>query len=258
MEHAATKAPLSRFVEDVREIVPVVGRDLQVDWLPNGRATLVFRVTEVGRSGDVAVAGPRTRALFKRPTGVSRAMLFQLKPGWSPTLLGVSANTLTAHIIPLEDVWGPSGLRLSAALLAAATPAEALDRLADTLTARAREGSESASARLVRHAVRLLEGAEVRVESVAKRLGVTSRHLRRAFKESIGVGPKDFARSVRLQRAVRIAATSKDWGRIAADAGYYDQAHLNAEFRELIGLTPGAFLKRAASTTTSTAPPDAR
>ena len=44
---------------------------------------------------------------------------------------------------------------------------------------------------------------------------------------------------------MRSAGTSSDWVRIAADAGYYDQAHLIADFRQLVGLTPGAFLKRA-------------
>jgi len=67
----------------------------------------------------------------------------------------------------------------------------------------------------------------------------------RVFTESVGIGPKEFARTVRLQRAVRSAATSKDWARIAADADYYDQAHLIGDFREPVGLTPGAFLKRA-------------
>jgi len=69
---------------------------------------------------------------------------------------------------------------------------------------------QPASARLARRAVRLLQGDDVRVESVAERLGVTARHLRRAFTESVGIGPKDFARTVRLQRAVRMTATSKD------------------------------------------------
>jgi AraC-like DNA-binding protein len=120
-----------------------------------------------------------------------------------------------------------------------------LDRLAHAFAVRTRQTLEPASARLARRAVRLLEGGEVRVESVAERLGVTSRHLRRAFTESVGIGPKEFARTVRLQRAVRTAtSTSNDWGRIAADAGYYDQAHLIADFRELVGLTPGAFVKR--------------
>jgi AraC-like DNA-binding protein len=122
---------------------------------------------------------------------------------------------------------------------------DVLQRLARAFAVRAHATFEPSSARLARGAVRLLEGDEVRVESVAARLGVTARHLRRAFTESIGIGPKEFARTVRLQRAVRTAATSNDWARIAADAGYYDQAHLIAEFRELVGLTPVAFQRRA-------------
>ncbi|XYH93182.1 helix-turn-helix domain-containing protein [Sorangium sp. So ce1128] len=236
---------LSRFVEDVRAVVPVAGRALHVEWLPDGRTTLVFRVIEEGRKGDVCVAGPRTRALFKNATGVARAVMLQFKPGWSAPLLGVAANALTDRIVPLEDIWGRSGGDLCLELLAAPGLPEVLYRLSHAIALRTHQTFEPASARLVRRAVRLLEGGEVRVESVAERLGVTARHLRRAFTESVGIGPKDFARSVRLQRAVRMAATSKNWVRIAADAGYYDQAHLIADFRELVGLTPGAFLKRA-------------
>ncbi len=211
--------------------------------LPDGRTTLVVRVIEAGK-GDLTVAGPRTRALFKNATGVARAVILQFKPGWSAPLLGVAANALTDRIVPLEDIWGRAGSELCLELLAAQDLPEMLDRLSRAIELRTHQISEPASARFARRAVRLLEGDEVRVESVAKRLGVTARHLRRAFMESVGIGPKDFARTVRLQRAVRRAATSQDWGRIAADAGYYDQAHLIADFRDLVGLTPGAFLKR--------------
>jgi AraC-like DNA-binding protein len=132
----------------------------------------------------------------------------------------------------------------SVELLAAPGVPDMLDRLARALAARAHDTFESSSARLARAAVRLLEREAVRVDDVAKRLGVTTRHLRRVFGESVGVGPKEFMRTVRLQRAVRQAATSTDWGRIAADTGYYDQAHLIAEFRHFIGLTPRAFVQQ--------------
>ncbi|WP_394840784.1 AraC family transcriptional regulator [Pendulispora brunnea] len=245
MDSGAATFSLSRFVEDVRALVPAAGSARPVDRLPDGRTTLVFRALGDGRNGDVSVAGPRTRALFKNATGLVRALVIQFKPGWSAPLLGVPANELTDRIVPLEDVWGRSGEDLCLELLEARSLPDVFARVSRAIALRTRDGFEPASARLARRAVRLLEGDEVRVEAVAERLGVTSRHLRRAFVESVGIGPKDFARTVRLQRAVRMAATSKDWARIAADAGYYDQAHLIADFRDLVGLTPGAFLKRA-------------
>jgi AraC-like DNA-binding protein len=234
---------LSRFVEDVQVVVPVAAESLPLERLPDGRTTLVIRAIMEGRQGDVTVAGPRTRALFKNATGVARAVIVQFKPGWSTPLLGVAANALTDRIVPLEDLWGRAGGDLCEELLSARSVPEAFDRLSHAIALRTQQTHEPGSARLARRAVRLLETDEVRVDDAAKRLGVTTRHLRRAFVENIGIGPKDFARTVRLQRAVLGAATSKDWGRIAGEAGYYDQAHLIADFRDLIGLTPGAFVK---------------
>jgi AraC-like DNA-binding protein len=238
---------LSRFVEDVRLIEPVAGRSSNVDRLPDGRTTLVLRAAVNGQGGDLTVAGPRTRALFKDASGIARAVILQFKPGWSAPLLGVAANELTDRFIKLESIWGRAGGELCLELLAARNLPEVLERLSRAIAVRAEHAFESTSARLARRAVRLLEGDEVRVESVANRLGVTARHLRRVFTESVGIGPKDFARAVRLQRAVRRLATSTNWVGIAADAGYYDQAHLIADFRDLVGLTPGAFLKRASN-----------
>lgn len=239
----ASTFSLAPFIEDVRAVEPVAGRPFDVDQLPDGRTTLVFRVLE-GRSADVCVAGPRTRASFKHSTGVTRALILRFKPGWSSPLLGVAANVLTDRIILLEDIWGPSGRDLCDELVEAPSLPDAIERLTRAL--HRRKTFESASGRLARHALRLLEGGEVRVERVAERLGVTPRHLRRVFKENVGVGPKEFARTLRLQRALQSAATSKDWARIASHAGYYDQAHLIADFKHLIGLTPGAYSKRAA------------
>lgn len=51
---------------------------------------------------------------------------------------------------------------------------------------------------------------------------------------------KVYARLVRFDRVLRVpGARLTD---VALDAGYYDQAHVDAEFRDLAGLTPTAFL----------------
>lgn len=214
---------------------------LAVDWLPNGRTRLVVRVSE-GERGDAYVIGPRTRAKLKRATDFVRATVIEFKPGWSPSLFGVAANALTDQLVALEDLWGASSGDITAGLVAARSVPEILSRL--SLAVAARASFEPASARLARRAARRFELAETRVQVVAQELGVTARHLRRAFVESVGVGPKEFARGVRLQRAISESARSTDWGRIARNAGYYDQAHLIGDFRDLVGLTPNAYLAR--------------
>ena len=97
-------------------------------------------------------------------------------------------------------------------------------------------------AQLAVNAARRLSGANV--SAVAAGLKVSERRLRRVFQEVVGVRPKAFARLTRFHHALR--AARKDghhgWAGIAAAAGYYDQAHLIAEFRAIAGAPPRAFL----------------
>jgi AraC-like DNA-binding protein len=64
------------------------------------------------------------------------------------------------------------------------------------------------------------------------------------FRDTVGVSPKAFARLARFRRALRAARDNApaSWASIAASAGYYDQAHLIAEFRAIAGVTPRALL----------------
>lgn len=231
---------IARFVEDARMVSALGPEPFAIDWLPNGRTSLVVRVAEDGR-GDAYVVGPRTRAKLKRATGFARAATIQFKPGWSPSLFGVPANDLTDQLITLDDLWGSASGDVTEDLVAARSIPVMLERLSRAIAQQT--PFESASARLARRAVRMFEATETRVESVARQLGVTARHLRRAFVETVGIGPKEFARGVRLQRAIRESTRSGDWAAIARDAGYYDQAHLIRDFHDLIGLTPTEYLQ---------------
>lgn len=82
------------------------------------------------------------------------------------------------------------------------------------------------------------------VNAVAVDLGVSERRLRRVFRETVGVSTKAFARLTRFHRALHAAHEDghASWGSIAATAGYYDEAHLIAEFRAIAGVTPRALL----------------
>jgi AraC-like DNA-binding protein len=96
-------------------------------------------------------------------------------------------------------------------------------------------------------AARLEEGGSG-VGRIAAATGWSHKHFVHEFARWVGVAPKQYGRVQRLQRALRHvglkAAGSVDWADTAATGGFYDQAHLVNEFRDLTGLTPGALLAR--------------
>jgi AraC-like DNA-binding protein len=91
-------------------------------------------------------------------------------------------------------------------------------------------------------------GGQVPVAELAGQTGWSDRHLRARFSAEIGLTPKTAARMVRFHRARMtlqrryLARRRLDLAGLAASFGYYDQAHLDQEFRSLAGRSPTAWL----------------
>ncbi len=226
---------------------------------PTAETHLVVRVGTTARGPDAHVLGPQQRARRKVIAAGQRAVIARLRLGAQQTVLGVSASSLAGRTVPLEVLWGPDDTaRLLDAVASARTGAEAVAALEGTLDARRGvfEARDDHAA-LVRAAAQRLDGA--RVGDVAEALGVSERTLRRAFHEAAGMGPRSYARLLRFHRALGAArhAPRSDWARVAVACGYYDQAHLIAEFRAIAGVTPGVLLRELegpARATLSTCP----
>ena len=105
--------------------------------------------------------------------------------------------------------------------------------------------------REVREAVRAIDAApeRARIDEVAAAVGLSPRQMLRRFKAAVGLTPKQYLRVRRLRFAVgNVLSTTPDaWTRVAADAGYADQAHMTREFAALLGMTPTRFQERAAT-----------
>lgn len=229
----------SRFFEQTCVLKADENGELRIDTLPDGRTRVVLQPVS-SACGGLWVAGPRTQAYFKVARASGCVIVGTIKPGWATTLLDLPVSELTDRMIPLRELWGDDANELSRGLFA--TPGEMLERFAHIALTRTRARAESSSARLARNAVRLLEADSIQVNDVAAQLGVTSRHLRRAFVENVGVGPKDYARASRMQRALKLAKHNDDWGEVANDAGYFDQSHLSSDFKALLGYSPSQYM----------------
>jgi AraC-like DNA-binding protein len=87
-------------------------------------------------------------------------------------------------------------------------------------------------------------GGATSIAELRERTGLSKARLVEAFRDQVGLAPKLYGRIVRFHRALgRLQnAESARLTDVALDAQYYDQPHMNAEFRALGGVTPRAFL----------------
>jgi AraC-like DNA-binding protein len=119
------------------------------------------------------------------------------------------------------------------------------------LRANIADGRLAVSAEIVFAWRLLLDSAgTIRMPALASETGWSDRHLRSRFSAEIGLTPKAAARVVRFDRARRLLERRAVSGRplalaaLAAHCGYFDQAHLDAEFRALAGAPPTTWLAR--------------
>jgi methylphosphotriester-DNA--protein-cysteine methyltransferase len=83
-----------------------------------------------------------------------------------------------------------------------------------------------------------------RLGDACKQLGfpISDRQARRLFRNSVGVGIKEYSRSRRLARAAeQLRATSVPVKVIAADAGYQNTRNFARRFKQLFHLRPMEF-----------------
>jgi len=62
----------------------------------------------------------------------------------------------------------------------------------------------------------------------------------------VGLPPKTVGRILRFDRVAQqlLEVDAPRLAEVAYDCGYYDQAHLNRDFRDFAGTTPGDYLTR--------------
>jgi AraC-like DNA-binding protein len=201
--------------------------------LPDGRVDVIW--TSHGRT---LVAGPQEREVARPLATPFLAVGARFHPGVGPPLLGLSAPQLVDAHVPLEAIDTRAAAALRAALEPLEDPGDAVEGLTRALVRLAEQAA--AVDPLMRGAVRLLHDADATVGHVAAQLALSERQLQRRFRHSVGYGPKTLQRILRFQRLLGELERDEPHGlaRIAASAGYADQAHMTRESRALSGLSP--------------------
>jgi len=224
-------------------------RDYRV--LPDGCSDIIFE--QPARDyGGLAIVGTMTRAhAFDIPARQSTFGV-RFRPGMAPRLLRVPGSLAVDRSIPLADAWKSAAVR------------QLLDQLAETnSTPNSTRNSPRDSIALIEAALAapapldpfekalacLVEASgQISIDALAGAASLSPRQFRRICIHRTGLTPKRLARILRFRHAATHAKKGRrDWADVALACGYYDQAHLINEFRELSGVSPTQFSVLAAS-----------
>jgi AraC-like DNA-binding protein len=212
--------------------------------LPDGCVDVTLRLD--GEPGAF-LAAPHPRAQEWAFEGRRQLVGARMLPG-AAALLGVDVEALGEGWTPL-DAYMPKP-KVARLVRAASTAAHIEGRIA-ALDAFFTEHllNRELDVRLAK-ALRLVFAAsgDVTIADLARAAGAHARTLTRLFERFIGLGPKRFARIVRVQAALRALPEGEGAAHVALALGYCDQAHFVREVRELFGVTPSEALNLAGRT----------
>lgn len=220
--------------------------------LPNGMVEMLVNFGEPYRT--IAGAGPellKTSWLAGLQTGPmvceqppnQDVMGVRMRPAGAYALLDAPMREISELVVDLEDLVGRAADELAERCYDAASVEERLRRAAHWVAERVTRAREVDPA-IARAAGQIEQsGGAVSIAELRQQTGLSKTRLAEAFRDQIGLAPKLYARVVRFRRAAAMLQKgAAPLIEIALAAGYYDQPHMNVEFRELSGLSPREFL----------------
>jgi AraC-like DNA-binding protein len=160
----------------------------------------------------------------------------KFEPWGAASFVPIPLDESGGRIRSLDEAWSHDAHFLRERLGNAVSDTQRITILEDMLERRRRAFARAPDSRLA-DAVQLLVNGNARVETVAQHAGMSTRQFERRVRAIAGASPKLLARVFRFQRALARAGRA-DWAAIAADCGYFDQAHLIRDFRQFTGAPP--------------------
>jgi AraC-like DNA-binding protein len=234
--------------------------------LPRGAVTAIIDIgggsgSDVGLSGGfytsdgcsrlavppAFVVGPGVASHVIRIDPTHSAMTIHFRPAGALAFFGCPLGELESAFVGLSDLWGRGAELLC-------------EQLARTGSAPRRVALVEAFllSRLRRRGVRpqpwlasVLRSAELdpsmRVSKAHDLAGLSPKRFTALFRSDVGLAPKPYFRVRRLQAAMRALNAPAQIASVAADLGYFDQAHFVREFRSFTDMTPTQYAQRRSS-----------
>jgi AraC-like DNA-binding protein len=196
--------------------------------------------------------GPDDRCAVVEHDGEMRGVEVDLTPLAARMVFREPMHALARQIVALEDLLGMQARWLEERLSEADTWGERFSLVQAALAERL-SAAEPPPADVDWAWRRLTSsGGQVRITELADELGCSRKHLAARFREHVGLPPSVVARLLRFRRAVdMLSSPHTAIADVAYACGYYDQAHLDRDFRDFAATTPTAYVAELRTAVTS-------
>jgi AraC-like DNA-binding protein len=196
-----------------------------------------------GGEGPAVLFGANTKPFRVRVGGPFSLCGFAIRPSGWKALMDCPHSALVDQVVQLETLWGSIVDTMMNAILLAHTDEAYLDAMHDAVTARLNQiGRYKADPEMALFEQIARTDSTCRIDEAAAQIGLSVRQMERRCAESFGASPKVILRRSRfLDMAAAMRGFSSASGAELAALRYFDQSHLNREFRRFANMTPGAF-----------------
>jgi AraC-like DNA-binding protein len=226
--------------------------------LPRGAATVIvdvggrqridFYASDGRTSLDVPpafVAGAGTATYVTNIDGTQAVLTVHFRPAGALPFLGVPLGDLENTCVGVDSLWGAEGRDLRERLVAASSTPDRIALLESFLLSRMQFGELEAHPAVAAVRSALERRPSMRISQACEMTGLSAKRLTAVFRAEVGLAPKSYLRVRRLQGALRRLDAGGSLGAdIAADLGYFDQAHFVREFRDFTAMTPTQYADR--------------
>jgi len=230
----ATPAALRRHEFPVPRVVAIfeIGPPLRLIDLGNQSRVTSYQAGFAAGMGDVTS--------LTEHDGFQQGMEVKFTPIGARLFFDLPMAELANQVVGLDEVLGQAGRNICARLREAPDWDARFDLLDDFIAgriARARARTQPCAWAMDRIEQ---SGGQLDVGALARELGYSQKHLISLFRDQVGLPPKLVARLFRFDRVMQHVRSGApvSWAEIAADCGYYDQAHLIRDVRRFTGTTP--------------------
>ncbi|MFL6426876.1 MAG: DUF6597 domain-containing transcriptional factor [Acidobacteriaceae bacterium] len=230
--------------------------------LPQGQAAMILNLRDdpiaiyedeggARSCGTAVFSGARSNCFTIDCDQQERVVGVQFVAGGACPFFGMPMLELEDASFDMADLWGRKAAWMRERVLAAKTPRAMLQVLAACLEERLHLTQLNAlqlhpAVVYIANQLDTCNGP-ARVQIVMGTIGMSQRRAAQLFHEQVGLSPKTFHRVRRFQHTLqRLRGVRQvNWAELALDCGYYDQAHLSHDFRQIAGMTPSAYLAAA-------------